>query len=103
MATRDAFPEVLANPRPPGGHYLKGVTDNGREGILPLTYNQLATTCSSNINYCYLISAEWIFRIFTWYFLGAVKIRHGHSFKHGDVWLIIVPEQVGEIDPSEVN
>ena len=58
IPTTNAFPEIFASKQPAGGNYLtkskhsgsnylKGVTDSGREGILPLTYDQLATTCSS--------------------------------------------------------
>ena len=46
MAGIDAFPEFFASEHSAGDNFLKGVTDNGREGILPLTYDQLATACS---------------------------------------------------------
>ena len=45
-AAIDAFPELFASEHSSGDNFLKGVTDNGREGILPLTYDQLATACS---------------------------------------------------------
>ena len=43
----DAFPELFPSKHSSSeDNFLKGVTDNGREGILPLTYDQLATACS---------------------------------------------------------
>ena len=94
MPTIDAFPELFAS-KHPGDNYLKGITDNGREGILPLTYDQLATTCASNIFLLnFLLNKYLLFRI------GAVKIDSIYGHKS---WLILVPEQVGEIDSSEVK
>lgn len=97
ISSIDAFPELFAS-KHPGNNYLTGIADNGREGILPLTYSQLASTSRK-----YYTNFLFYFRLNEFYDfnfdIGAVELR---AYGGLNCWILLIPEQVGQINSTQV-